>query len=130
MDEASGFCETLAPGRGRMILPLRSILLGDGLRRPGGSDRLAPGAVDRLRAPINTSIRFSTGNVPDTKLFAGGRMDPRYQPGGSSRRPEVSRRTLRLTFKSSEKGVELLTVERLEMITPPQPGESPEAGRH
>lgn len=44
--------------------------------------------------------------------------------------PEVSRRTLRLTFKSSDKGFELLSVERLEMITPPQPGVRPEAGKH
>ena len=37
--------------------------------------------------------------------------------------PEVSRRTLRLTFKSSAKGLELISVEHLPMITPPQPGE-------
>jgi hypothetical protein len=41
-----------------------------------------------------------------------------------------SRRTLRLTFKSSSDGVQLLSVERVEMTTPPQPGERPEAGRH
>jgi hypothetical protein len=41
-----------------------------------------------------------------------------------------SRRTLRLTFKSSSDGVQLLSVERVEMTTPPQPGERPQAGRH
>jgi hypothetical protein len=55
-------------------------------------------------------------------------MDPRYQPTGKA--PEVSRRTLRLTFKSSEDGIELISVEHLAMITPPQPGERPEAGRN
>jgi len=55
-------------------------------------------------------------------------MGLRYQPQGSP--PEFSRRTLRLTFRSSDDGVELLSVEHLEMITPPQPGERPEAGRH
>lgn len=44
--------------------------------------------------------------------------------------PEVSRRTLRLTIRSSAKGLELISVERLPMITPPQPGERPEAGKH
>lgn len=44
--------------------------------------------------------------------------------------PDVSRRTLRLTFRNSTKGVELISVERLPMITPPQPGQRPEAGRH
>jgi hypothetical protein len=37
---------------------------------------------------------------------------------------------LRLTFRSANDGVELVSVERLEMITPPQPGERPEAGKH
>jgi hypothetical protein len=37
-------------------------------------------------------------------------------------------RTLRLTFHSSEAGIELVSVERLDMITPPQPGPPPEAG--
>lgn len=55
-------------------------------------------------------------------------MDPRYPPGG--RPPEVSHRTLRLTFRLSDAGVELVSVERLEMITPPQPGERPQAGTH
>ncbi len=41
-----------------------------------------------------------------------------------------SRSTLRLTFKSSEGGVELLSVERVEMTTPPQPGERPQAGKN
>lgn len=55
-------------------------------------------------------------------------MDHRYQPKGKA--PEASRRTLRLTFRSSDDGVQLVSVERLEMITPPQPGERPEAGKH
>jgi len=42
----------------------------------------------------------------------------------------VSRQTLRLTVKASAKGFELISVERLQMITPPQPGEHPEAGKH
>lgn len=46
------------------------------------------------------------------------------------RPPEVSRRTLRLTFKVREDGFELASVERLPMITPPQPGERPEMGKH
>ncbi len=50
------------------------------------------------------------------------------QPVGA--KPEVSRRTLRLTIRSSAKGLELISVERLPMITPPQPGERPEAGKH
>jgi hypothetical protein len=41
-----------------------------------------------------------------------------------------SRSTLRLTFKSSEGGVELVSVERVEMTTPPQPGERPQAGNN
>ena len=45
-------------------------------------------------------------------------------------KPVVSRSTLRLTLKTSEKGFELVSVERLGMITPPQIGERPEAGRH
>jgi hypothetical protein len=50
------------------------------------------------------------------------------QPVGA--KPEVSRRTLRLTIRNSAKGLELISVERLPMITPPQPGERPEAGKH
>jgi hypothetical protein len=45
-------------------------------------------------------------------------------------RPEISRRTLRLTIRSSEKGLELVSVEHLPMITPPQPGDQPDASRH
>jgi hypothetical protein len=41
-----------------------------------------------------------------------------------------SRRTLRLTFRSSKDGVELLSVEQVEMTTPPQPGERPQAGKN
>jgi hypothetical protein len=55
-------------------------------------------------------------------------MNARDRPGAIPQ--EFSRRTLRLTFRSSDAGVELLSVDRLEMITPPQPGERPEAGKH
>jgi hypothetical protein len=48
----------------------------------------------------------------------------------STSNSEVSRRSMRLTFRSSEQGVELVSIERLNMITPPQPGERPEAGVH
>jgi len=41
-----------------------------------------------------------------------------------------SRRTLRLTFQVSNGAVELKSVERLPMITPPQLGERPAAGKH
>lgn len=47
-----------------------------------------------------------------------------------ARNQDISRRTLRLTIRSSAKGLELVKVEHLPMITPPQPGERPEAGRH
>ena len=43
---------------------------------------------------------------------------------------KVSRKTIRLTFRASKDDLELLSVERLEMITPPQPGEMPRAGTH
>ncbi|HVH57827.1 MAG TPA: hypothetical protein VM791_16300 [Vicinamibacterales bacterium] len=55
-------------------------------------------------------------------------MEQANRPAG--RNPEVSRRTLRLTIKSSTRGLELIAVEHLPMITPPQPGERPEAGKH
>jgi hypothetical protein len=55
-------------------------------------------------------------------------MDQQERPAGSA--PEVSRKTLRLTVRTSESGFELLSVERLEMITPPQPGDRPQAGKH
>lgn len=55
-------------------------------------------------------------------------MEKGNQPPG--RPPEISRRTLRLTIRSSAKGLELISVERLQMITPPQPGDRPEAGKH
>lgn len=55
-------------------------------------------------------------------------MEQVNQPAG--RNQDISRRTLRLTIKSSDKGLELIAVEHLPMITPPQPGERPEAGRH
>src|SRR5678815_3286195 len=44
--------------------------------------------------------------------------------------PKLSRRTLRLTFHVSAGKLELVKQERLEMITPPQVGERPEAGVH
>lgn len=44
--------------------------------------------------------------------------------------PTVSGKSLRLTFRVSDGSVELLSVERLAMIAPPQFGNVPEAGRH
>ena len=44
--------------------------------------------------------------------------------------PIVSRNTLRLTMKVSADRCELLSLERLPMITPPQPGACPVAGTH
>jgi hypothetical protein len=41
-----------------------------------------------------------------------------------------SRKSLRLTFRISNGKIELVSHERLEMITPPQVGERPEAGKH
>ena len=55
-------------------------------------------------------------------------MEQVNQP--ADRNQDISRRTLRLTIKSSAKGLELIAVEHLPMITPPQPGERPEVGRH
>ena len=55
-------------------------------------------------------------------------MEQTKQPVGPN--PEVSRRTLRVTIRSSAKGFELMSVEHLPMITPLQPGERPEAGKH
>ena len=40
-----------------------------------------------------------------------------------------SRKSLRLTFRISNGKIELVSQERLEMITPTQIGERPEAGR-
>ncbi len=40
-----------------------------------------------------------------------------------------SRKSLRLTFRISNGKIELVSQERLKMITPPQIGERPEAGR-
>jgi hypothetical protein len=51
------------------------------------------------------------------------------QVSSPGRNQEISRRTIRLTIKSSATGFELISVEHLPMITPPQPGERPEAGR-
>lgn len=44
--------------------------------------------------------------------------------------PEQSRRSVRLTFRVSKGTIELMSYERLPMITPPQVGERPEAGKH
>ena len=41
-----------------------------------------------------------------------------------------SRKSLRLTFRISNRKIELVSQERLEMITPPLIGERPKAGRH
>lgn len=41
-----------------------------------------------------------------------------------------SRRSLRLTFQVSSGTVKLIAHERLQMITPPQPGDRPQAGKH
>ena len=49
---------------------------------------------------------------------------------GDGSKPQVSRSTLRLTIKVSDKGFDLVSVERLPMITPPQVGERPELGKH
>src|SRR5262245_10424998 len=49
---------------------------------------------------------------------------PEYEPS------KVSRRTLRLTFRVTDKKLELVKQERLEMITPPEVGEQPKAGVH
>lgn len=43
---------------------------------------------------------------------------------------EVSRRTLRVTFRALPKQFELVSVERLGMTTPAQPGIVPEVGLH
>jgi hypothetical protein len=48
----------------------------------------------------------------------------------SGGQPSVSRKSLRLTFRVSDGSVELLSVEHLVMITPPQAGEVPQAGKH
>ena len=44
--------------------------------------------------------------------------------------PPPSRKTLRLTFAVQNGNLDLVKKERLEMITPPQAGERPEAGKH
>ena len=50
--------------------------------------------------------------------------------GQGKQKPATSRQTLRLTVRVSASGFDLVSVERLPMITPPQPGERPEAGKH
>ena len=47
-----------------------------------------------------------------------------------SQPPTPSRKTLRLTFRVSNGKVALVSHERLQMITPPQIGETPQAGKH
>jgi hypothetical protein len=44
--------------------------------------------------------------------------------------PAPSRSTLRLTFAVSNGAIKLISHERLAMITPPQTGETPQAGKH
>jgi hypothetical protein len=63
-----------------------------------------------------------------SRHHGGGGMEQVNQP--ASRTQDISRRTLRLTIKTSAKGLELIAVEHLPMITPPQPGERPVAGTH
>ena len=46
------------------------------------------------------------------------------------RQPPPSRKTLRLTFAVKDGKLDLVKKERLEMITPPQFGERPQAGKH
>jgi hypothetical protein len=48
-------------------------------------------------------------------------------PRGQSAKP--SRKTLRLTFRTVDGQVQLVRTERLDMITPPSIGETPEAGK-
>ena len=48
----------------------------------------------------------------------------------ASQPPTPSRRTLRLTFEVRDGKLELVKQEHLQMITPPQVGERPEAGKH
>ena len=55
-------------------------------------------------------------------------MDQHHPPAAGS--TPVSRKTLRLTFRSSEQGIELMKVERLGMITPARPGDTPQARSH
>src|SRR3954465_6744868 len=50
--------------------------------------------------------------------------------GQGNPKPATSRQTLRLTIRVTASGFDLVSVERLPMITPPQPGERPEAGKH
>ena len=52
-----------------------------------------------------------------------------HSNGPRTQRPDVSRSTLRLTIEASREGFELVSVERLQMITPPQLGERPQAGK-
>jgi hypothetical protein len=78
-------------------------------------------AVGGLRTIIGPT---AAGSHPE----AGDGMEQSNQSIGKT--PEVSRRTLRLTIRSSATGFSLVSVERLPMITPPQPGERPEVGTH
>ena len=64
----------------------------------------------------------------EKNLNEGGKMEKYERPKGQL--PKQSRRSLRLTFRVSKGAVELVSYERLEMITPSQVGERPEAGKH
>jgi hypothetical protein len=65
--------------------------------------------------------------MEDTGWFSGkperGHDTPRSAP-------PVVRRSLRLTFHFDGDTIELAGVERLPMISPPQHGDEPEAGKH
>jgi hypothetical protein len=50
--------------------------------------------------------------------------------GPGAKHQKISRQTLRLTIRVTESGFNLVSVERLQMITPPQPGERPAVGEH
>lgn len=61
-------------------------------------------------------------------LKAGGALVTDQRPHYERTRP--SRRTRRLTFRSSGGSVELVAQQRLDMICPPAVGEPPKAGTH
>lgn len=55
-------------------------------------------------------------------------MEKEERPKGQP--PNYSRNSIRLTFRVSGGKIELISRERLQMVTPPQFGERPEAGKH
>ena len=74
-------------------------------------------------------VVLSTGPLATADVARGNAYPPNHrgtemdQVNPPAVRPqEVSRRTLRLTFKSSVEGLELISVEHLAMITPPVGG--------